>query len=232
MLDITRSDQRFHLENEWLSAYWHFSFDHYYDPNNMGFGPLRVFNNDTIQPGQGFPMHPHRDMEILTYVIDGELEHKDNTGGHGRIRPGEIQRMSAGTGIVHSEFNASKDEMCELVQIWILPAVKGSTPSHEQKRFTEQDRTGKFLTIASGTNDPTVVKVGQDVALSVARIRPTDDVRYALADGRRAYLFVMDGSPELQGEALSKGDNVKVFEESELHLTARDPAEVLLIDLP
>ena len=232
MLAITRSNERYHFENEWLSANWHFSFDHYYDPQNMSFGPLRVFNNDTIQPTQGFPMHPHRDMEILTYVIQGELEHKDNTGGHGRIHAGEIQRMSAGTGIVHSEFNASQEEACELVQIWILPATKGVTPSYEQKQFTKEDRTGKLLTIASGDGHPNGVRVGQDVRLAVSHLRPGDDIRYPLTDGRRAYMFVVDGGLEVNGEPLSKGDTVKVSDETELQVRAVTPAEALLIDLP
>jgi redox-sensitive bicupin YhaK (pirin superfamily) len=131
MLDIKRSQDRYHLETDWLSAYWHFSFDQYYDAANMAFGPLRVFNNDTIRPAKGFPMHPHRDMEIVTYVIRGELEHRDSTGGHGVIHAGEVQRMSAGSGINHSEFNPSPKESCELVQIWILPEKQGVQPSYE-----------------------------------------------------------------------------------------------------
>ena len=233
MLDITRSGDRFHFETDWLSAYWHFSFDHYHDLNNLSFGPLRVFNNDTIQPGRGFPMHPHRDMEILTYVIHGELEHKDDTGGHGRIRAGEVQRMSAGSGIVHSEFNASQTEPCELVQIWITPAARGVEPSYGQRRFSLEDRAGKLLPAASGNSNGDTMRIGQDATLYVSSLRPGDDVRQALASGRRAYVFVIDGKPTLNGELLERGDSVKISDERELRFqTTGGAAELLLIDLP
>jgi len=233
MLDITRSGERFHFETDWLSAYWHFSFDHYYDPKNLSFGPLRVFNNDTIQPGRGFPMHPHRDMEILTYVIKGELEHKDNTGGNGRIRVREMQRMSAGSGIVHSEFNASQTEPCELVQIWITPAAQGVEPSYGQRQFTLEDRAGKLLPAASGHSNGDGMRIGQDATLYVSSLRPGDDVRQVLASGRRAYLFVIDGKPALNGESLGRGDSVKISDEAELRLeSAETTSELLLIDLP
>ncbi len=233
MLDITRSGDRFHFETDWLSAYWHFSFDHYYDPKNLSFGPLRVFNNDTIQPGRGFPMHPHRDMEILTYVIRGELEHKDNTGGHGRIHAGEVQRMSAGSGIVHSEFNASQTDTCELVQIWITPAAQGVEPSYGQRRFTLEDRAGKLLSVADGNSNGDTMRIGQDATLYVSSLRPEDDIHHALASGRRAYLFVIDGKPALNGELLERGDSVKISGEGELRFEAVDGAsELLLIDLP
>lgn len=233
MLRITRSGERYHFETDWLSAYWHFSFDHYYDPENVSFGPLRVFNNDTIQPGKGFPMHPHRDMEILTYVIRGALEHNDSTGGAGVIHAGEVQRMSAGTGVRHSEFNASRTDPVELVQIWILPRQKGVQPSYEQKRFSEAERTAKLLPIASGDGKPGTVYMGQDADLYVTRLEPGQAVRHELAADRRAYLFVIDGALALNGEALGKGDSVRVSQESELKLEAdAATAEALLIDLP
>ena len=232
MLRITPAEKRFHFENDWLSAYWHFSFDHYHDAANMGFGPLRVFNNDTIQPGRGFPMHPHRDMEIVTYVMSGALRHQDNTGGDGVIQAGEVQRMSAGSGIVHSEFNASDKEGCELVQIWIMPTQKGVLPSYEQKRFSPEDRAGKLLPIASGNGESGTVFVGQDVKLYVSGIRPGDDLSHKFESGRRGYLFVLGGKPEVNGQQLSKGDSVKVSQEPELRLSAQEPSDVLLIDLP
>ena len=233
MLDITRSGDRFHFETGWLSAYWHFSFDHYYDPKNLSFGPLRVFNNDTIQPGRGFPMHPHQDMEILTYVIRGELEHKDNTGGHGRIHAGEVQRMSAGSGIVHSEFNASQTDPCELVQIWITPAEQGVGPSYEQRRFSLEDRAGKLLPAASGNANGPTMRIGQDATLYVSSLRPEDDIRHSLESGRRAYLFVINGTPTLNGELLEKGDSVKISGERELRFqTVGGASELLLLDLP
>ena len=144
-MEIIRAKDRFHLESDWLSAYWLFSFDRYYDPKNMMFGPLRVFNHDTVQPGAGFPTHPHREMEIVTYVLEGALKHKDSTGGQGVIRPGEVQRMTAGTGVAHSEFNASETEAVRLLQMWVLPERAGLTPSYEQKQFTTEQRTGMLL---------------------------------------------------------------------------------------
>jgi len=232
VLDITRSQDRYHLETDWLSAYWHFSFDHYYDPAKMAFGPLRVFNNDTIRPAKGFPMHPHRDMEIVTYVIRGELEHRDSTGGQGVIHAGEVQRMSAGSGITHSEFNASPKDPCELVQIWILPEKKGVQPSYEQKQFTQQQREGKLLAIAAPNGDPEPVFIGQDVTFYVSRVRPGEDIRHTFENGRKGYLFVLDGKPQVNGQALEKGDSVKVSEEAELRFSAAEPSDVLLIDLP
>lgn len=233
MLKITRSDERYNLKTDWLNAYWHFSFDSYYDPDNVQFGPLRVFNNDTIEPGQGFPMHPHRDMEIVTYVIDGVLEHRDSTGGHGEIRAGEVQRMSAGSGIRHSEMNGSTKAPVTLLQMWVLPEKGGVQPSYEQKRFSVEERTNRLLPIAAPTGDPGPVFIGQDATFFVSRLEPGQEVTHRLADGRRAYAFVIEGSPRLNGEALGKGDSVKATEVSELKFaTADEAAELLLIDLP
>lgn len=232
MLDIVRSDQRYSMDAGWLQANWHFSFDSYYDPDNVQFGPLRVFNNDVVQPGKGFPMHPHANMEILTYVFDGALEHRDSTGGHGIIHAGEVQRMSAGRGIVHSEFNASKTDTVELVQIWILPAEKDVEPGYEQVQFSQEQRSGKLLAIASGDGDPGAAKIGQDVKMLVSRLDPGQQVDYAMADSRRAYVFVGSGEVELNGEKLSKGDSVKVTSETKLSFGNGDGAELVVLDLP
>ena len=148
MIQTIRSNERYHFETDWLKTYWHFSFDHYHDPSNMNFGPLRVFNDDVIAPAGGFPLHGHREMEIVTYIIEGALEHHDDMGNTGVIRPGEIQRMSAGTGVRHSEYNHSKKEPVHLVQLWIMPAVQHLEPSWEQKSFSLADRSGKLLPIA------------------------------------------------------------------------------------
>ena len=148
MFQVIRSSDRYHIENEWLSSYWHFSFDHYYDPANVSFGPLRVFNEDVIAPANGFPLHAHREMEIVTYLIDGEIEHQDTAGHHGIISAGEVQRMSAGTGIRHSEGNPSRKTPAHLLQLWLQPAVPRLAPSWEQKRFPLADRAGKLLPIA------------------------------------------------------------------------------------
>ena len=232
MIKVIRSEERFHFESDWLSTYWHFSFDRYYDPNNMGFGPLRVFNDDVVQPSSGFPLHGHSEMEIITYVIDGELEHKDSTGGVGRIGPGEVQRMSAGTGIRHSEYNASSDTPVHLVQVWVLPSEKGLAPSYEQLQFTKEQRAGRLLAVASGQDMPGVVKVHQDTTFYVSTIRPEDRIVHRLAPGRRAYLFVIDGELEVNGQALAKGDQARIQNESELSFAASAPSDMLLIDLP
>ncbi len=233
MLNITRSHERYNLKTDWINAYWHFSFDHYYDPDNMQFGPLRVFNNDTIQPGQGFPMHPHRNMEIVTYVIDGVLEHRDSTGGQGQIQSGEVQRMSAGSGIRHSELNGSSHDTVTLLQMWVEPQTEGVQPSYEQKRFSAQDRTGRLLPIASPQPEDGAVFIGQDTTFYVSRLEPGQEVTHPLADGRRAYAFVISGAPSLNGETLAKGDSVKASEVSDLRFSANgEAAELLLIDLP
>lgn len=232
MIKVIRSEERFHFESDWLSTYWHFSFDRYYDPNNMGFGALRVFNDDVVQPSSGFPLHGHSEMEIITYVIDGELEHKDSTGGLGRIGPGEVQRMSAGTGIRHSEYNASPDKPVHLVQVWVVPSEKGLAPSYEQLQFTKEQRAGKLLPVASGQDMPGVVKVHQDTTFYVSTIRPEDRIVHRLAPGRRAYLFVIDGDLQVNGQALAKGDQARIQTESELSFTASVPSDILLIDLP
>lgn len=232
MLKITRSDDRHTVDAGWLKARWHFSFDSYYDPDNLQFGPLRVFNNDVIQPAKGFGMHPHANMEILTYVIDGELEHRDSTGGHGIIHAGEIQRMSAGQGIVHSEFNASPENTVELVQIWVLPEKEDVQPSYEQKQFSADDRTGKLLRIASPDAANGTVFVGQDVTMYVSRLEAGDDVTHELSQDRKAYVFVIDGDVKLNGESLSRGDSVKVEEFENLAFRADSTAELLVLDLP
>lgn len=234
MLDITRSADRYNLKTDWLDAKWHFSFGDYYDPQNVQFGPLRVFNNDVIQPGQGFPMHPHRDMEIVTYVLDGELEHRDSTGGQGSIRAGEVQRMSAGAGVRHSEFNASSKNTAELVQIWVLPQRTGVQPSYEQKRFTQAERTGRLLPIVSPTAEGDSLFIGQDATFYVSRLEPGQTATHEIDAGRRAYLFVAEGEMSLNGEQLQRGDSVKAVDIERLALSSSptQAAELLLIDLP
>jgi quercetin 2,3-dioxygenase len=232
MIKVIRSGERFHFESDWLSTYWHFSFDRYYDPNNMSFGALRVFNDDVVQPSTGFPLHGHSEMEIITYVIEGELEHKDSTGGAGRIGPGEVQRMSAGTGIRHSEYNPSSDTPVHLLQMWIVPSERGLTPSYEQLQFTKEQRTGRLLPVASGQDMPGVVKVHQDTTVYVSTVRPGDSVVHQIAPGRRAYLFVIEGELAVNGQALAKGDQARIQTESELSFTASTPSDILLVDLP
>ncbi len=232
MIQKIAAQDRFHLESDWLSAYWLFSFDRYYDSNNLTFGPLRVFNHDTIKGGTGFPTHPHREMEIVTYVLDGSLAHKDSTGGVGFIRPGEVQRMTAGTGIAHSEFNASETETVKLLQMWVLPERKGLTPSYEQKQFLAEQRTGKLLPIASGRDLPETVKVHQDVTFYVARLNDGDSVEHHLGSARRAFVYVIEGDITLNGETFSAGDQARVTSESQLTIQASKESEIILIDLP
>ncbi len=232
MIQKIAADDRYHIESDWLSAYWLFSFDRYYDPNNMAFGPLRVFNHDTIQGGSGFPTHSHREMEIVTYVLQGQLAHKDSTGGVGFINPGEVQRMTAGTGIAHSEFNASETEATKLLQLWVIPEREGLTPSYEQKQFSLAQRTGKLLPIASGRDLPETVKIHQDATFYVSRLNAGDAVTHELNEKRRAFLYVIEGEIMLNGEVFKAGDQARITSESQLALTAINNGEIILIDLP
>lgn len=231
-MQIIKANDRFHLESDWLSAYWLFSFDRYYDPQNLNFGPLRVFNHDTIAGGGGFPTHPHREMEIITYVLDGELAHKDSTGGRGVIHAGEVQRMTAGTGIAHSELNASETKPVRLLQMWVLPASDGLTPSYEQKQFTTEQRTGRLLPIASGSDDPNAVKIHQDTTFYVSRLRAGDRISHVLKPGRLAFLYVIEGEIALNGEALKTGDQARIPDVATLDLAATAESEIILVDLP
>ncbi len=238
MIQVIRDAERYHFENDWLSTYWHFSFDHYYDPTNVSFGPLRVFNDDVIRPGGGFPQHGHREMEVVTYIIDGQLEHRDDLGNVGVISPGEIQRMSAGTGIRHSEYNASKEKPVHLVQLWILPAVKNLKPSWEQKRFSHEDRTGKLLPIAipadrAGKQANGAVRIHQDATIYTALLRAGDSATHRLAAGRRAYFFLISAQLKVNDAMLEAGDQARITGERALHLTSgSSAADFLLLDLP
>jgi quercetin 2,3-dioxygenase len=246
MIKTISSDKRYRFETDWLTTYWHFSFDHYHDPSNMGFGPLRVFNDDVVAPAGGFPMHGHREMEIVTYIIQGALEHKDNMGNVGVIRPGEIQRMSAGTGVLHSEYNPSKKEPVHLIQLWITPSVDGLRPSWEQKSFSLADRTGKLRPIAvpAGSNGSPgegssggAVQIHQNARIYTSLLTPGQSTTHDLAQGRRVYIFVIGGELKLNGEILAAGDQARVTKEAELQLSAiaakgGNAADFLLLDLP
>src|SRR3984893_6220 len=225
MIQTIRSEDRYHLETDWLSTNWHCSFDDYHDPKNMNFGPLRVFNDDTVAPSGGFPLHSHREMEIVTYVIDGALEHKDSMGNTGIIRPGAIPRTEEGRGIRHSEFNPSEKDPVHLIQLWIMPAVQHLRPSWEQKSFTLSDRSGKLLPIAvpagkNGDTGSTTVQIHQDATIYTSLLAPGQSVTHKLAQGRRAYIFVINGNLKLNGETLAAGDQARVIAERELQLSA------------
>jgi len=237
MIRIIPSAQRYHFETDWLSTYWHFSFDHYFDAENTQFSVLRVFNDDVIRPGGGFPMHGHRDMEIVTYVLEGRLEHRDGMGNVGVIAPGEVQRMSAGTGVRHSEYNASKEEPCHLLQLWLLPARKGLEPSWEQKRFTREQRTGRLLPVAvpvEHREEKGAVGVHQDATIYASLLPAGQTATHALAPGRHAYLFLIAGQLQVNDPALRAGDQARISDESTLRLAAPPdaPADFLLLDLP
>ena len=232
MFQIIKAKDRFHAENDWLSAYWLFSFDFYYDPKNMAFGPLRVFNHDTIQPDNGFGMHPHKNMEIVTYVLEGELDHKDSTGGVGKIGAGEVQAMTAGTGVYHSEFNSSKTQQVRLMQMWVMPDKAGHKPGYEQKKFTELERSGVLLPIASGQGIGETVKINRDVTFYVSKVRPGDRLSHTLESGRRAFLYVIEGEARVNDEVLESGDQARITEVSRLDIEANQGSEIILIDLP
>jgi redox-sensitive bicupin YhaK (pirin superfamily) len=239
VIQTIRSGERYHAETDWLNTHWHFSFDHYHDPKNMNFGPLRVFNDDVVAPAGGFPFHAHREMEIITYIIEGAIEHRDDMGNTGVIRPGEVQRMSAGTGVRHSEYNASKTDPAHLLQLWILPAVQHLKPSWEQTSFSQAERRGKLLPIAvpAGSKANGAVQIHQDAKIYTSFLAPGQSTTHHLAQSRRAYLFVIGGNLNLNGETLGPGDQARVTVERELKLAAPSksgapPADFLLLDLP
>ncbi len=232
MITIRRSQERGGADHGWLNTRHTFSFDTYYDPRHMHFRALRVINEDVVQPGQGFPTHPHRDMEIITYVLEGALEHKDSLGNGSIIRPGDGQRMSAGTGILHSEFNASKTEPVHLLQIWIMPESKGIEPGYEQKAFPEAEKRGRLKLIAARNGRNGTVTVHQDVSLYVALLDHKQKVEHTPAPGRHAWLQVAKGSVELNGKRFEQGDGAAVSEEQKLAIAgAEDGSEILLFDL-
>src|SRR5919197_497150 len=232
MIAIRRGQERGGGDHGWLNTRHTFSFDTYYDPRYMHFRALRVINEDIVQPGAGFPTHPHRDMEIVTYVLEGALQHQDSLGDGSIIRPGDAQRMSAGTGILHSEFNASKTDPVHLLQIWILPERKGIEPGYEQKRFAEEVKRGRLRLIAARDGQNGAVTVHQDVSLYVSLLDREQSVEHALAHGRHAWLQVASGAVELNGTRLEQGDGAAISNEQQLVIAGtQDRSEILLFDL-
>jgi quercetin 2,3-dioxygenase len=231
MIQVRRAKERGHAQHGWLESYHTFSFADYYDPAHMGFRALRVINEDRVQPGQGFGTHPHRDMEIVTYVLDGALAHKDSLGTGSIIRPGEVQRMSAGTGVAHSEFNHSRTELVHFLQIWILPEEEGLPPSYEQRAFPEAECANRLRLVASRDARDGSVKIHQDVDLHAAVFSSGAVLEYTLQGGRHAWLQVAQGRLSVNGEVLSAGDGAAFSNESAVKLAAREPAEILLFDL-
>jgi redox-sensitive bicupin YhaK (pirin superfamily) len=231
MITIRRSNERGGGDFGWLNTHHSFSFDQFHDPHFMGFRSLRVINEDRVQAGHGFPMHPHRDMEIITYLLDGSLEHKDSMGNGSIIRPGDGQRMSAGTAVRHSEANPSKTEAAHLLQIWILPDRSGHKPGYEQKSFPESEKRGKFRQIAGPDGKDGSVTIHQDAKLYVTLLEPGQEVKHELEAGRYAWVQVAKGSIEMNGKGLSQGDGAAVSEEQQLVVKGTSDSEVLLFDL-
>ena len=231
MMQVRKGNERGFGDHGWLRSFHSFSFADYYDPDNMGFGALRVINEDRVTPGMGFGTHGHSDMEIISYVLEGAVEHKDSMGNGSVIRPGDVQRMSAGTGVRHSEFNPSKTDGVHFLQIWIEPGVKGIPPSYEEKHFDAASKRGKLRLVASSDARDGSVKIHQDASLYAALVDGTEKVSYTLAAGRRAYVHVARGGVIVNGETLAAGDALKVSGLSEITLEHGDKAEVLLFDL-
>ena len=231
MLLIRPGNERGHFQHGWLDAYHTFSFADYYDPKWMGFRSLRVINEDRVAPGQGFGTHPHRDMEILTYVLEGGLRHRDSMGNGEVIHPGEVQRMSAGTGMTHSEFNDSKTEPVHLLQIWVFPEKKGLTPGYEQKFFADEEKRGKLRLVASPEGSDGSVTIHQDAQLYSTLLAPGEEVTHPLAAGHAAWVQVARGTVTLNGQRLEQGDAAAVSDESAVKLAGVKDAEVLLFDL-
>ena len=231
MIQVRKSNDRGHADHGWLDSHHTFSFADYYDPAAMGFRALRVINEDRVAPAQGFGTHGHRDMEILSYVLDGGLAHKDSSGGGGVIRPGDVQRMSAGTGVMHSEFNASRTDPVHFLQIWLVPDRRGIAPGYEQKTFPPEQRQGQLRLIASPDAADGSLKIHQDARVYTTLLGKGDSVTHALAPGRHAWVQVARGKIRLGDVTLSAGDGAAISEESSLRLTADEPSEVLLFDL-
>ncbi|MEM8806711.1 MAG: pirin family protein [Cyanobacteria bacterium P01_G01_bin.38] len=232
MITLRPAQERGAANFGWLDSRHSFSFGNYYDPNHMGFANLRVINEDKVAPGQGFSTHGHRDMEIISYVLDGGLEHKDSLGTGSVIRPGDVQRMSAGTGIMHSEYNASNADPVHFLQIWIMPDERGLTPSYEQTHFTQADKQGQLRLVGSRDGRDGSVTIHQDVDLYAAAIASNDTISYDIAEGRAVWVQVARGAITLNGQSLTAGDGASVMDEAKITLVgASDDAEVLVFDM-
>jgi redox-sensitive bicupin YhaK (pirin superfamily) len=232
MITIRRDAEIFDISRDWFRARWHFSFDQYRDPENDGFGAMRVFNDDRLVPGAVWPLHPHRDVEGLTYVVEGAFGHEDNVGGaFGPLPAGSVQRMTLGSGALHSELNASQTEPMRFIQIWILPNTADLPPEVEQRVFTEQDRKNRLLRVI-GPEGGEVVRVHQDASVHVAALDPGTEVAHPVQPERGAYLYVIEGGVTLDGESLATGDAAKITGEDSLSIRASAPSELILVDVP
>ena len=231
MITIRKAEERGHFDHGWLDTYHTFSFDRYYDPQHVSFGSLRVINEDRVAPGHGFPTHSHRDMEIITYVLEGGLAHKDSMGNGSLIKPGEVQRMTAGTGVAHSEANPSADEPLHLLQIWIMPNAHGLKPGYEQKMFSDELKQGKLCLIASRDGRDGSVTINQEADVYATKLDAGGVVAHSLGERRKAWLQVARGSVMLNGVDLNQGDGAAISDEATLEITGREPSEILLFDM-
>ena len=232
MIELRKSADRGHANHGWLDSHHSFSFADYHDPKHVQYSALRVINEDRVAPGAGFPTHSHRDMEIVTYVLDGALEHKDSLGTGSVIRPGDVQRMSAGTGVRHSEYNASQSEPVHFLQIWILPKQNGIAPGYEQKNFASATLTDRLRLIASPDGRDGSVTLHQDALLYATKLNGQSVLTHALPAGRKAYVQVARGSLQVNGTTVQAGDGVKIEKETQIVLSSGQSAEALLFDLP
>jgi redox-sensitive bicupin YhaK (pirin superfamily) len=232
MLEVRKANERGHADHGWLRSFHSFSFADYYDPRHTGFGPLLVINEDRVQPGKGFGTHGHRDMEIVSYVLEGALEHKDSIGNGSVIRPGDVQRMSAGTGVRHSEFNPSPREPVHFLQIWIEPGVAGIQPGYEEKHFDAASKRGRLRLVAAPDGRDGAVKIHQDAYLYATLLDGAERVVHALAPGRKGYVHVARGQVTANGQPLAAGDALKATDVPEIILESGAGAEVLVFDLP
>jgi len=231
MIALRKSSDRGHADHGWLQSDHTFSFADYYDPQEMGWGPLRVINEDRVQPGKGFGTHGHRDMEIISYVLSGQLQHKDSMGNGTVIRPGDVQRMSAGTGVQHSEFNPSPTAPVHFLQIWIQPEMRGIAPGYEEKHFAPEDKQGRLRLVASRDGREGSVTIHQDADLFASLLSPQEQVSHRIAAGRLAYVHLVKGAVRVNGIALKTGDAAKIEAEESLEITADEDSELLLFDL-
>jgi len=231
MITVRPSASRGHFDFGWLDTYHTFSFGEYQDPAHMGFASLRVINEDVVAPGQGFGEHPHRDMEIITVVLDGALRHKDSSGGGGVIRPGDVQRMSAGRGVYHSEFNDSRDSPAHLLQIWIRPGVRGAEPRYEQRHYDPAERRDRLALVISPDGRDGSIPIHQDADLYLGALGANGVVRHTMREGRRGWVQVAKGEVTLNGTRLAQGDGAAIEGERELEIATQSGAEVLLFDM-
>ena len=231
MITIRKSEERGHLNHGWLDTYHTFSFDQYYDPRHMSFGSLRVINEDRVAPGHGFPTHSHRDMEIITYVLEGGLAHRDSMGNGSVIKPGDVQRMTAGIGVAHSEANPSSSEPVHLLQIWIMPNARGLEPGYEQKMFSDDAKQGKLALIASENGRDGSVTIHQDAHVYASKLDAADSVTHTIGEDRKVWVQVARGSVRVNSEYLKQGDGAAITDERTISIEGMEPAEILLFDM-